>query len=261
MTEQTTVQTTEKTIGNNNYWGFWTTLALTILIFTVFSVLQSLILVGYMLVNEGVSIGDALQSDSTVGLESLLANYAFNGDAISVSQIPAALAGIALVVLFVFMRKTISIKDYLELFKPKLKHLFLFLGLMILAMMLMEGVNVWLDRPTPEFMTKVYSSTKNLPLLWIAVGVSAPFFEEVLFRGFFFEGLRHSSFGTVGAVLLTSASWAIIHMQYGWFEIISIFFIGILLAIAKLKTKSLYVPIAMHMLMNLAASLSMQLSL
>jgi membrane protease YdiL (CAAX protease family) len=48
-------------------------------------------------------------------------------------------------------------------------------------------------------------------------------------------------------------------MQYGWFEIISIFFIGILLGIAKIKTKSLYVPIAMHMLMNLAASVGMAL--
>lgn len=261
MSDHLTEQTTEKIIGNSNYWGFWVTLALSILIFIIFSVLQSLILTGYMFINEGVSIADALQSDSTVDLEKLLSNYALNGDAISISQIPSALIGIALVILFVFLRRTIGIKDYLELYTPKLKHLFLFLGLMILAMMLMEAVNVWFDRPTPEFMTKVYSSTKNLPLLWIAVGVSAPFFEEVLFRGFFFEGIRNSAFGTLGAILLTSASWAIIHMQYGWFEIISIFFIGILFAIAKLKTKSLYVPIAMHMLMNLAASLSMQFNL
>ena len=247
--------------SNSNYWGFWSTLAFTILVFIIFSVLQSLILVGYMLVNEGMSIGAALNSDSTVGLESLLANYALNGDAVSVSQIPSAISGVAIIALFVFMRKSLSFKNYLDLYKPSLKHLFLFLGLMFLAMMLMEGVNVWLDRPTPEFMTRLYSSTKNLPLLWIAVGISAPIFEEILFRGFFFEGLRHSAFGTTGAILLTSATWAIIHMQYGWFEIISIFFIGILLAIAKLKTKSLYVPIAMHMLMNLTASLGMELSL
>ena len=246
--------------SNNNYWGFWTTLALTILVFIVFSVLQSLILVGYMFVNDSLSISDAFSSDSTIDLESLLVNYALNGDAISVSEIPAAIAGIALIALFVFMRKSLSFKKYLDLYKPSLKHLFLFLGLMFLAMMLMEGVNVWLDRPTPEFMTKLYSSTKNLPLLWIAVGVAAPIFEEILFRGFFFEGLRHSTFGTTGAILLTSATWAIIHMQYGWFEIVSIFFIGILLAIAKLKSKSLYVPIAMHMLMNLTASLGMELS-
>lgn len=265
MSEQLPGQATQEISDNSNYWGFWATLALTILIFVIFSILQSLFLVGYMLVAEGVSIGDAFKS------ESLLASYSFNGDAISVSQIPSAIIGIALVFLFVLFHKkpvstnidsrTTIIKDYLDLYMPRLKHLLLFLGLMILAMVLMEAVNIWLDRPTPEFMTRLYSSTKNLPLLWIAVGISAPFFEEILFRGFFFEGLRNSIFGTLGAILLTSASWAIIHMQYEWFEIISIFFIGILLAIAKLKTKSLYVPIAMHMLMNLSASLGMELNL
>lgn len=261
----------ENTISENYYWGFWATLALTILIFIVFSIFQSLFLVAYVLVIEGVSIGDAFQSDSTVGLENLLKNYALNGDAISVSQIPSAIIGIALVILFVFIRlntirkttgvNTFGIKDYLGFYKPTLKHVLQFLGLMILAMVLMEAINIWLDRPTPEFMTRLYSSTNNLPLLWIAVGISAPIFEEILFRGFFFEGLRNSVFGTLGAILLTSATWAIIHMQYGWFEIISIFLIGILLAIAKLKTKSLYIPIAMHMLMNLTASLGMELSL
>ena len=87
-----------------------------------------------------------------------------------------------------------------------------------------------------------------------------PFFEEFLFRGFLIEGLSRSKVGVIGAVILTSASWAIIHMQYGWFEIISIFFIGIVLCIAKIKSKSLYVPIAMHMLMNLVASIGMELS-
>ncbi len=116
MSDHLTEQTTEKIIGNSNYWGFWVTLALSILIFIIFSVLQSLILTGYMFINEGVSIADALQSDSTVDLEKLLSNYALNGDAISISQIPSALIGIALVILFVFLRRTIGIKDYLELY-------------------------------------------------------------------------------------------------------------------------------------------------
>ena len=109
-------------------------------------------------------------------------------------------------------------------------------------------------------MTKVYANTQNLPLFWIAVSIAAPFFEEFLFRGFLLEGMSKSRLGLTGAIILTSATWAIIHMQYGWFEIISIFFIGILLCIAKVKSKSLYVPIAMHMLMNLTASIGMELT-
>ncbi len=258
------------TVAQHKYWGVWATLTLTLLIFILFSIFQLLLLLVYILVTDSMSIDDALQSDSTAGLKSVLANYALNGDAISVSQIPSALIGIALVMIFILIRddrirkvpRTImaDITEYLGLYKPTLKHVFLFLGLMIVAMVLIEAINSWLNRPTPEFMIRLYSSTENLPLLWIAVGISAPFFEEILFRGFFFEGLKNSAFGTVGAILLTSASWAIIHTQYGWFEIVSIFLIGILLAIAKLKTNSLYIPIAMHMLMNISACIGMELN-
>jgi len=185
--------------------------------------------------------------------------HLFNGDAIAIAEIPAAIVGVFMVIWFASMRKPLSATAYLELYKPTLKSLLKYLGLMILAMIIMEVINQGLARPTPEFMIKVYENTRNLPLLWIAVGVAAPFFEEFLFRGFLLEGLARS-IGVVGAILITSATWAIIHMQYGWFEIITIFFIGILFAVAKIKSNSLYVPVAMHMLMNLAASLGMQLS-
>ena len=247
-------------VSENKYWGFWATIGFGLLTFVIFTFLQTAILFAYMLVNEGSVLIDAMDSDSNTELNKLLRSYSFNGDAISISEIPAAIIGIALIIFFASMRTALSIKEQLQLHLPKIKSLLLFLGLMILAMMLMESVNSWLDRETPEFMTKVYESTKNMPLLWIAVGVAAPFFEEFLFRGFLLENLRHSWLGVAGAIILTSASWAIIHMQYGWFEIISIFFIGVLLGIAKIKTKSLYVPIAMHMLMNLAASVGMALS-
>ena len=135
-----------------------------------------------------------------------------------------------------------------------------FLGLMVLAIVLIEAINLLLDRPVPEFMLKMYSNTQNLPLLWVAVCISAPIFEEFLFRGFLFEGLSRSRLGVAGAALLTSASWAFIHTQYGWFEIFSIFLIGLLFCVAKLKTQSLYVPIVMHMLMNLIASIAMEMT-
>jgi len=203
---------------------------------------------------------ESIDVDVVIGLETLIRQHAFNGDAISMGQIPAAVIGMMLVVFFASLRKPLTVVEYLELYKPRLKSLFFYIGLMILAMIAMQAVNVWLDRETPEFMTEVYSSTTNLPLLWIAVGVAAPFFEEFLFRGFLLDGLKNSWIGTAGAVILTSVSWAIIHMQYGWFEIATIFLLGVLFAISKLKTSSLYVPIALHMIMNLTASVGMQLS-
>jgi hypothetical protein len=52
---------------------------------------------------------------------------------------------------------------------------------------------------------------------------------------------------------MSAALWTIIHQQYGAFELISIFLLGILLAISRVASKSLYVPIILHMLNNLFA--------
>jgi len=244
----------------NKYWGFWATSVLGVLVFMVFSVCQALALFAYISAVDPQAVAMLSNPDSTIGVEQLLGQYLFNGDAIAVAEIPAAIIGVMMILWFAALRKPLTIDEYLELNLPTLKSLLLFLGLMILIMVAMESVNLWLERPTPEFMTKVYANTQNLPLLWIAVAVAAPFFEEFLFRGFLLEGLSRSKLGVAGAVVLTSAAWAIIHMQYGWFEIISIFLIGIALCIAKIKSRSLYVPIAMHMLMNLVASIGMELS-
>ncbi|MGK0269688.1 MAG: membrane protease YdiL (CAAX protease family) [Cocleimonas sp.] len=249
-----------RTNQTDPYWGFWATVVLGILVFLVFSVVQAMGLFAYIYSVDPQVLSTIGVPDSTTSAEQLLNQYMFNGDAIAVAEIPAAIIGVVLILWFASMRKPLTIDQYLDLALPDIKTLLMFLGLMLLIMVAMESVNYLLQRPVPEFMIKVYANTQNLPLLWIAVSVAAPFFEEFLFRGFLLEGLSRSRLGVTGSIILTSAAWAVIHMQYGWFEIISIFFIGIVLCIAKIKTKSLYVPVAMHMLMNLAASIGMEFS-
>jgi membrane protease YdiL (CAAX protease family) len=103
-------------------------------------------------------------------------------------------------------------------------------------------------------MTKAYATAGSMPLFWLAIVVAAPFLEELFFRGFMIEGLRLSWLGPVGAVLITSGLWAMIHIQYGPFEIVGIFVNGLLLGAAMLKTRSLWVPFSMHALVNLIAT-------
>ncbi len=241
------------------YWGFWGTIGFGFLVFTIFGILQSIILIGYGIYLEGIDFSSGKLDEAE--LKIIIEKFAYNGDLISLAEIPSAIIGVGLILLFASIKRPFPIENYLQLRLPKspIKTLLKWIGIMILVFIVMEGLNVFLERENPEFMTKVYSSANNKLMLWVAVGVAAPFFEEFLFRGFLLEGLRHTRMGVIGAILLTSASWAIIHMQYGWFEIISIFFIGIILAIAQLKTKSLYIPIAMHMFMNLSASLMMEI--
>lgn len=189
----------------------------------------------------------------------LINSLALNGDAIAMAEIPSALIGTALVIFFASLTKNLNLKDYLQLNIPAIVSALKWLAIMGIIIFLMEASNYLLERKTPDFMNKVYGSTDNFLLLWLAVIICAPVFEEFLFRGFLFEGLKHSSAGLTGAILISASSWAIIHLQYDWYEIFIIFLIGIVFAIAKLKTQSLYIPILMHMFMNFTASVLMEL--
>lgn len=242
----------------SNYWGLWGTLGFGFLTFTVFGILQSVILFGYAITSGKLNLEDLSNNKSE--FEETIESFAYDGDLISLAEIPSALVGVGLIMLFIYLKKTITIAEYLELKNPidPIKTFLKWIGVMLLVFIAMEFVTQLIEHETPEFMTKVYASTNNKFMLWIAVAIAAPIFEEFLFRGFLLEGLRRTFLGVVGAILLTSASWAIIHMQYGWFEIIAIFLIGIILSVAKLKTKSLYIPIAMHMFMNITASIMME---
>jgi len=243
----------------NKPWGFWATIAFSFIAFIVMSIIQGIVLVVYAM-NQGIDLD--INNDNFA--ESINA-IALDGDLLGLAEIPSAIIGVGLILLFASMRKPLSTKNYLHLHWPGTVTILKWLGIMFLGMIVMQIAMVSLGVETPSFMTDVYGSTEHKWVLWIAVIIGAPFFEEFLFRGFLFEGLKHSlskitnaRIGTILTVISTAGIWAVIHMQYGWAEISSIFFVGILLGIARLKTGSLYVPIAMHMMMNLLASVAME---
>ena len=110
-------------------------------------------------------------------------------------------------------------------------------------------------------MLDVYATTASPVLLWLAVVVFAPMFEEVLFRGFLYTGFRSSRIGVVGAVIITSLLWAGSHLQYQLFAIILIFILGIILGIIRYKTGSIWVPMIMHGFNNLLAMIVLALDI
>jgi len=106
----------------------------------------------------------------------------------------------------------------------------------------------------PVQWVEIYRSVHSPLLFWIALVVATPIFEELLYRGFVFEGIRASRLGGVGAVLITALVWTLIHQEYDPLEFALIFIIGLMLGIARLRTGSVLLTIAMHMLHNLIAS-------
>ncbi len=168
----------------SNYWGFWGTIGFGFFAFAVFGILQTVILIGYAITTGKISV-EMLQS-SEAEMQKVLESIAYNGDLISLAEIPAALVGIGLIISFTTARKTLSIAEYLDLRLPEapVKTFLKWIGIMLIVFVLMEVFTQLLDHETPEFMTKVYASTNNKLMLWIAVAVAAPLFEEFLFRGF-----------------------------------------------------------------------------
>jgi membrane protease YdiL (CAAX protease family) len=87
--------------------------------------------------------------------------------------------------------------------------------------------------------------------------VGAPFLEEFLFRGALFSAIRQSVLGPVGAVLVTSALWAVIHIGAApWMFVGLIFVMGLVLGSLLLRFGSLWVPIVCHCLWNTVTSIN-----
>lgn len=127
---------------------------------------------------------------------------------------------------------------------------------LLILVVLSDLLTTSLGRPiVPEFMQDAYASAGVLPLFWFGLVVAAPVAEETLFRGFLFEGLRQSPVGAAGAIVLTSAVWSAIHLQYDFYGVATIFAAGLLLGWARLRTGSVYTTMILHGLMNFIATL------
>jgi len=126
---------------------------------------------------------------------------------------------------------------------------------LLVMVVLSDGLTALMGRPiVPDIMVKAYQTAYFPPMLWLAVIVGAPLSEEIMFRGFLFKGILHSKLGGVGAVLMTSLIWSLIHAQYDWYGKATIFVSGLLIGSARLRTDSVYPGIVMHASMNLIAT-------
>jgi membrane protease YdiL (CAAX protease family) len=104
-------------------------------------------------------------------------------------------------------------------------------------------------------MIEAYKTASSLPILLFAIVVVAPIFEEIFFRGFLFQGIRYSRLGPIGAIGITSLLWAVIHLQYDIYGIMTVFALGLLFGITRIKTDSIHLLMVMHSLTSLIATM------
>jgi membrane protease YdiL (CAAX protease family) len=229
-------------------WGIWATAGCSLLIYLVYAAAAFGVV---------VAIGASYAIDNPdLSQRQLQEIIASDGTIISGSTVISACFGILSLLFFVKIKKRISIKNYLCLHAVSLKSFVNWIFFTILFVIFADTLSYLLGRPiVPEFMVEQIRITPSILYLSIAIVVVAPIFEEMFFRGFLFAGIRQSRLGASGAILITALIWSVIHVQYDLYWIVTIFVLGLILGMARIKSNSLYVPLAMHMMLNAIATL------
>ena len=227
-------------------WGGWQTIGFGLAIFAVYLVVQSLIAIIFF-------IGRYL-SEPVTDLTQLLANLSTDGLLVSITVIVSAVAGIAMILLFIKIRKGATIKEYLGLNPISKKTILINLAIVIGLIAVSSFLGPVFDASKDTaFMIDAYKTSIWPALLGVAVVIFAPLFEEVFFRGFLFLGLERSRLGSFGTIVLTAVAWALLHLQYDVFGMATILILGLVFGIVRLRTGSLWSTLLLHSIWNLVA--------
>ena len=138
-----------------------------------------------------------------------------------------------------------------------------FVYALLVLVPLLAIINVTTYSIAPESYLADYRQFLDLvrgPEPWLsfaAIGIGAPMWEEMLFRGFLLPPLI-GGLGFWPAALLVSAAWTALHIGYSIVGLAEVFLIGIYFAWLLRRTGSLWVPIACHAGYNVSLFLLMR---
>jgi membrane protease YdiL (CAAX protease family) len=225
----------------------WATVGFSLLTMLATVLAQAAVVVAYMAIRNSMEPG--------INVQRLAQEGAASGLVLSASVLVSLPLELGLIVLWIKLRSGCTLRGYLALRPVPWLHLFGWLGATLAWIVCMDGVTYLLGRPiVPPFMEQAYRTVVWPPLLWMALVIGAPLLEETLFRGFLLVGLR-PRIGSAGAVIVAAVAWALLHVQYDALGISMILATGLLLGAARIRSASLYPPLAMHALLNFVATL------
>jgi len=225
-------------------WKFWGTALWGLFVFAAMFVGQLAVVGWFVLRQEGpINMNAAIH---VLG----------GGLTIALSVITGLPAVVAAIWLPVRLSRT-PFKDYLALRWTSWSNLLIGVLLMIVVVMGWDMISRLTGREVqPGFMGDVVKSAENDGALWlliIALCVAAPITEEFFARGFLYRGWSESALRPLGAILLSSAVWTVLHIQYDWFFLGEVFSIGLVLGYMRYRSQSIWLTILLHGLNNLAA--------
>ncbi|MES2600280.1 MAG: CPBP family intramembrane glutamic endopeptidase [Pseudomonadota bacterium] len=197
-----------------------------------------------------ISSGEPIDTNSMTVLLS-------NGRIISLSVI----MGLPAILIMLWIATRLSrtpFADYLALRWTSWRMLAVGVVSMVLLMVVWEIISRAAGRESsPGFMIEVLKTARADGALWLLVFafcVAAPISEEFFARGFLYRGWSESFLRPGGAILLSSAVWTLMHLQYSWFFLAQVFSIGLLLGYLRYRSNSTWLVVILHGLNNLAAT-------
>jgi membrane protease YdiL (CAAX protease family) len=225
-------------------WKFWGTTLWGLFVFAAMFVGQ-IAVVGWFVLRQDGPI-DVASATHVLG----------SGLTISLSVIMGLPAVLAALWLAIRLSRT-PFADYLALRGTTWTNLLIGIGALVVLVLGWDQLSRATGHDaTPVFMMDVLKSARADGVLWllvIAFCVAAPITEELFARGFLYRGWSESFLRPVGAILLSSAVWTALHLQYDWYFFGEVFSIGLLLGYLRYRFHSTWLTIVLHGLNNLAA--------
>jgi membrane protease YdiL (CAAX protease family) len=130
--------------------------------------------------------------------------------------------------------------EYMALNWPRWRDILTGVGALV-AVLIVAGVGATLSgQETPDFRSETLRTARDaglLPLFFFSFAVLAPLQEELFFRGFLYRGLG-PAIGPWPTIILTSAVWAVVHLQYDWFFVGEIFMLGVVFGWLRMRSGS-----------------------
>lgn len=229
-------------------WPFLETLGWAVLIVIVSTLIQGVMFGAVAAVD--LHSQNLLTHVSPQYLVQAMMSEAGRGDVVFTTIIVSNLISVAAILLIVLI-KGHALKDYLAVHAVRAGTLLTWMLILAGFVILTEGAAAFFKIDFGgDSMAKLYKATDSIWLFWAAAVLAAPVFEEVMFRGFLFRGFQASFLGTGGTIVLTALLWAAMHLQYNLYGMGFIAATGILFGIARARTGSLIVPMALHAALN-----------
>lgn len=185
------------------------------------------------------------------GFWSFYGCYDYNYRYLSIGQI-VTLPSCLVVVYWATPRAGLSLKSTLPLSMPRVKTAVFWVSVAVIWLMVEMFYYHWANHYRISWQ---HNNLKTLVLAMPSLFL-VPVYEEMVFRGFLLSLLMHRCRSTWVPIMVISILFTAAHgFDRPTFFYVSTFLFSVVLCHAKLRTGTLWVPIMMHMAVNLAGPL------